>query len=141
MYIWSAQGKYPFCLKNVLSRFPISELPNKSRFRNNMKDTLFNNGNDKLAFFFHGLLGPLFSRILSSHGQDHQYYLHRAHSSYFWDTNTMWFDNPHKLLMITFIFNRSFEILVIFNCRLNIIRWWCDGRKWTCFQPQHEKLY
>ena len=52
-------------LKNILSRFPIAEYPSKSRISNYMKDSLSKNGKDKVACLFHGLLGHIFSRILS----------------------------------------------------------------------------
>ena len=59
------QNHNPMNLKNILSRFPIPEYPSKSRISNNMKDSLSKNGKDKVASLFHGLLGHIFSRILS----------------------------------------------------------------------------
>ena len=59
------QNHNPMNLKNILSRFPIPEYPSKSRISNYMKDSLAKNGKDKVASLFHGLLGHIFSRILS----------------------------------------------------------------------------
>ena len=51
-------------LKNGLSRFPTSELRNNVDSKKKMKDTLFRNRNDKLAF-----LGHILSRIyIVGHG-------------------------------------------------------------------------
>ena len=51
--------------KNVPNGFPIPEYPNKHRICIYKKYSLSINAKYKLAFFFFGLLGNKFSRILS----------------------------------------------------------------------------
>ena len=70
-----------------------------------------------------------------------QYYLHRAHSSFLWDTNILWFVNRHKLLMITFIFGINLEVLVIMQlCRSNIIKLVDDRVNWISDSGSARKL-
>ena len=52
-------------LKNGPNGFSISEYPNKSRITEYVKNSPSKNGKCKLAFSFQGLLGDIFSRILS----------------------------------------------------------------------------